>query len=246
MTKREREEYRGYASLLGYDTETIAAGQLVRFANLDITPERWAEVGASGYGDYEPADAEDAQPLTDLTWLLFDGAAHGGRRRRTVPTGPKGRHELRRLQRELRTVLDALVRGDAAKVERFVNAAGAFRCRVQAPTPVAKRGAGTHARDHTGGWQLVWEPARTGGARAVLIDAVIGDVLPYADRLGLCELCTKFFVRSSRWATRPRRFCSDACSVTFHNRRRIAENYYTTEARAARARKRARAERAES
>ena len=238
MTKREREEYRGYESLLGRDTETIAAGQLVRFANLDITPERWAEVGASGYGDYEPPDEPNAQPLTDLTWLLF--ADVGGRRRRTVPKASKGRRELRRLQRELRDVLDALVRGDAPAVERFVNAAGAFRCRVQAPTPAAKRGASTPVRADASGWHLAWEPARTGSARAVLIDAVIGDVLPYAGRLGRCELCGKFFVRSSRWAARPRRFCSDPCSVTFHNRRRIAEGYYSTEARAKRVRKQAR------
>jgi hypothetical protein len=220
MARDEFTRYREAARVGDIDTEESLQGVL-DFANERLTPSLWTEL--ERHGGVAAFD-KDGEPTVRLKWLLREP---GGPSRWSLPRGRAGLAAALKLQRELRDMLAALVQGDVEPAERFVASGGPYRCRVVAQDMPAsphgtgrrrtRRGANAPARS----WQLVWESTRTRGARAILL-RYVDDVLRHAARLGRCEHCDSFYLRSSRWATRPRRFCSEHCSVAFHNERKLA------------------------
>lgn len=161
---------------------------------------------------YEPADDDDELKAVTTLTELWDTA---------WCARPNAYAAAQRLHREVRAVLVALLKVERAPIERFLNSAGSFRCRIEQP-----RSSCQQAGDAGAGWRLRWVPARPEGLRAGAVHA-LRELLPYVARLGRCERCERFFLRDTRWATRPRRFCAERCSVAFHNERRLASGYFT-------------------
>ncbi len=198
------------------------AEELLTFANLTLTPVVWTRL-VRGHGVlYEPADdADELAPVATLT-ELWDAA---------WCARPAAYKAAQRLQREVRAVLVALLNGERAPVERLLNSAGSFRCRIEQPpssastVPRGGRRGRRQAGDAGAGWRLSWVAARPEGLRAGAVHA-LRELLPYASRLGRCERCERFFIRDARWAGRPRRFCGEGCSVAFHNERRLRDGSF--------------------
>ncbi len=213
------------------------AEELLTFANLTLTPEVWERLVRGRGVLYESADDDDElEPVATLT-ELWDAAWCA---RLSSYAAAQGLH------REVRAVLVALLKSERAPVERLLNSAGPFRCRIEKPPSKAAgvRGGGRSRREASeveAGWRMSWVPARPEGLRAGAVHA-LRELLPYASRLGRCERCARFFLRDARWATRPRRFCGQRCSVEFHNDRRLRDGTFAAYRRDAK-RRRAKARR---
>jgi hypothetical protein len=221
MARDELTPYRE-AARVG-DVDAVESVQnVLDFANEMLTPALWSELERQkGVAQCD----KDGEPAVRFGWLLRDPDEPSGW---SLPRGRAGLDAARRLQREVCDVLVGLVQGDVEPAERFVESGGQYRCRIVArgtpdpPGHTGRKRTRPRADASTRSWQLTWEPTRTSGARAIVLSC-IDDVLRYAPQLGRCEQCDSFYLRTGRWITRKRRFCSEPCSVAFHNTRKVAE-----------------------
>lgn len=211
---------------------TPDARELIDFANLTLTAEVWARLVAGSGVLYEVKDAGDGETERgtsfDLSHALWD--QEWCKRERAYD-------EARALQREVRDVLDAVVRRDHATVEDFINRGGPFHCRITPPSAAQIASTDKTPSEADSNWRLRWVPTRSRGLLAGAVHA-LRELLDDAPQLARCELerCGRFFLRDTRWANRPRRFCEDRrCSFTAHNAARLASGYFANRRRAKRA-----------
>lgn len=206
------------------DLSSVEAAHIIGFANLELFPHRWAE--ATKEPPDLPSVGDDEEfAKTCLGWLVWD---HD---RRMLPKSARGLAEAKRIQCEVREALAAITRGDPAPLTRALNRFAPFHCRVSRE-PVSRRpGAKRVSRLR---WRVAWAPEHTRGPQSAVVDHLL-TALRFADRLGRCQHCTKFFLSERQWKRVPK-FCSQQCTTAFHNRKRLASGYFTKWRRERRAR----------
>jgi hypothetical protein len=193
------------------DLRDLAAKWLIAFANLDSS-ELWKALESR----------RDAMRFR-VDWLLW--TING---RRAVASSRAGLKEAEQLQRETRKVLEGIRRSDPRPLARVFNRAGPFRYAVWSEERPSKNRRGRPQKE----WYVFRVPTGRRYARQLMTIYIV-DTLPFANRLGRCDQCARFFLRERE---RPQRFCTERCSTEFHNKARLASGYFTRRRREQRAR----------
>ncbi len=189
----------------------LTARLIVAFANRELSPALWKTLQSWRNTPFE---------LQQIMWPTPD--------RRSIPATSAGLKQVRRLQRDVRVVLDGIIQQNPKPLMRFLNHDGPFSYSVW-------RRPESTPRFIEPVWEVSLFPVsrRHGPHRRTAINLV--DTLSFANRLGRCGVC-KLFLLSQRAYDQPPKFCSTRCSTQFHNARRLASGYFTERRRIQRAR----------
>jgi hypothetical protein len=207
-----------------------SARDATAFANLTLSPALWAAV-AKEPPQLPSVDDDDNVDDEMMDMWIFGWIVWGDdRRKRLLPKSNRGFARAKSLQRDVRAALSAIVRGDPAPVARQFNRCGPFRCSLSRQEVQRPRQASAPTAL---GWHVTWASIRASAPDDFVMHHLL-TTLRFADRLGHCEQCKRFFLSARRWKCVPR-VCSNRCSVAFQNARRLADGYFTRRRRQQRA-----------
>jgi hypothetical protein len=128
--------------------------------------------------------------------------------------------EAQRLQRRVRRALAEIAAGEDMRILLHeINRRAQYRYLLDAIPP---RAGMSPALPISHEWRIAWRPAPPETPTEIVLWA-LGEAMTVSALVGRCERCRHFFVRRKRHR---QRFCSEECSIAFHNAVRIEGGYF--------------------
>jgi hypothetical protein len=183
------------------------AKRLAQFANLELDERTFDEA---------------LRPSAQLSWFIATPRVPAVSRH--LPPGIGVRlpsyAEAQRLQRRVRRALADIAAGDDMRILLHeINRRAPYRYWLDAIPP---RVGMSPALPISHEWRIAWVPAMP-QTPTELVFWALGEAMTVAALVGRCERCRRFFVRRKRHR---QRFCSEECSIAFHNAARIEDGYF--------------------